>query len=71
MPLTLLLDEVGDSLAGRYRYFLLHPFSLRELGRHPSRSDLQALLKFGGFPEPLFAQNEAEHRLCRIAGHYW
>lgn len=53
----------GDSLAGRYRYFRLHPFSLRELGAHPSRGDLEALLRFGGFPEPLFAQNEAEHRI--------
>jgi uncharacterized protein len=53
----------GDSLAGRYRYFRLHPFSLRELNRRPARSDLVALLKFGGFPEPLFAQNEAEHRI--------
>ena len=49
----------GDSLAGRYRYFRLHPFSLRELSRSPTRSDLEALLKFGGFPEPLFARNEA------------
>ncbi len=55
----------GDSLAGRYRYFRLHPFSLRELNRTPSRSDLQALLKFGGFPEPLFSQNAAEHRIWR------
>jgi predicted AAA+ superfamily ATPase len=55
----------GDSLAGRYRYFRLHPFSLRELARRPSRSDLEALLKFGGFPEPLFSQNEAEHRIWR------
>lgn len=53
----------GDSLAGRYRYFRLHPFSLRELNRRPSRSDLEALLKFGGFPEPLFAQSEVEHRI--------
>lgn len=53
----------GDSLAGRYRYFRLHPFSLREMNCKPSRSDLKALLKFGGFPEPLFAQNEAEHRI--------
>ena len=53
----------GDSLAGRYRYFRLHPFSLREVNRRPSRADLEALLKFGGFPEPLFAQNEAEHRI--------
>ncbi len=55
----------GDSLTGRYRYFRLHPFSLRELNRRPSRSDLEALLKFGGFPEPLFAQNETEHRIWR------
>ena len=53
----------GDSLAGRYRYFRLHPFSLRELSRRPSRSDLEALLKFGGFPEPLFAQSETGHRI--------
>jgi len=53
----------GDSLVGRYRYFRLHPFSVRELARTPVRSDLEALLKFGGFPEPLFAQSEAEHRI--------
>ena len=55
----------GDSLAGRYRYFRLHPFSLRELNAASSQSDLEALLKFGGFPEPLFSQNEAEHRIWR------
>jgi hypothetical protein len=53
----------GDSLAGRYRYFRLHPFSLREINRPPSRSDLDALLRFGGFPEPLFAQDDVEHRI--------
>ena len=53
----------GDSLAGRYRHFRLHPFSLRELSRKPVQSDLEALIRFGGFPEPLFAQNETEHRI--------
>jgi predicted AAA+ superfamily ATPase len=53
----------GDSLAGRYRYFRMHPFSLLEMSRRPSRADLTALLKFGGFPEPLFLQNETEHRI--------
>lgn len=53
----------GDSLANRYRYFRLHPFSLRELSSSPSRSDLNALLRFGGFPEPLFLQDEREHRI--------
>lgn len=53
----------GDSLVGRYRYFRLHPFSLAELGQGGTRADLQALLKFGGFPEPLFAATERGLRL--------
>lgn len=53
----------GDSLLGRYRYFRLHPFSLTEMNKTPKRSDLEILMKFGGFPEPLFSQNENEHRI--------
>jgi predicted AAA+ superfamily ATPase len=53
----------GDSLAGRYRYFRLHPFSVMELNRHPSSVELSALLRFGGFPEPLFTQSEDDHRI--------
>lgn len=53
----------GDSLANRYRYFRLHPFSLRELGATAGREELEALLKFGGFPEPLFRQDVIEHRI--------
>ncbi len=55
----------GDSLVGRYRYFRLHPFSLREMSSKPAAADLAALLKFGGFPEPLFGQDEAAHRIWR------
>jgi predicted AAA+ superfamily ATPase len=53
----------GDSLANRYRYFRLHPFSLGEMERTPTAGHVEALLKFGGFPEPLFRQDEAEHRI--------
>jgi len=53
----------GDSLANRYRYFRLHPFSLAELARGGGKAELDALLKFGGFPEPLFRQDETEHRI--------
>jgi hypothetical protein len=53
----------GDSLAGRYRHFRLHPFSLTELHATPTRSDLDALLRFGGFPEPFLRQEERELRL--------
>ncbi len=37
-----------DSLHGRYHYYRLHPFSLRELNPNPSESDTALLLKFGG-----------------------
>ena len=47
----------GDSLQGRYHHYRLHPLSLGELGAGPSPSDLDALLRFGGFPEPLLAGN--------------
>ncbi len=53
----------GDSLLGRYRHFRLHPFTLNELNTNPSKTDLNLLLKFGGFPEPLFEQNEDSHRI--------
>lgn len=56
----------GDSLAGRYRYFRLHPFSLRELAvsaSAPEEELLSLLLKFGGFPEPLLGQDERKLRL--------
>jgi len=53
----------GDSLVNRYRFFRLHPFSLPELGARTNKTDLEALLRFGGFPEPLFAQDEREHRI--------
>jgi uncharacterized protein len=53
----------GDSLAGRYRYFRLHPFSIGELRAAGSQIDLEALLRFGGFPEPLLAADDTHHRL--------
>lgn len=56
----------GDSLAGRYRYFRLHPFSWPELVRETGVSGthhVERLLKFGGFPEPLFAGSERTLRI--------
>ena len=52
----------GDSLMGRYRYLRLHPISYREMGG-VNRADVQQLLKFGGFPEPFFSQNETDLKL--------
>lgn len=53
----------GDSLFGRFRYFRLHPFTLSEVNSTPSASDLEQLLHFGGFPEPLTKANERNLRL--------
>ncbi len=48
----------GDSLQGRYHYHRLHPFSLYEVNKNASASDLRDLLMYGGFPEPFLAQSE-------------
>jgi len=53
----------GDSLQGRYHYWRLHPFSVNELDT-PDATAL--LLKFGGFPEPLFSQNETQWRRWQL-----
>ncbi len=52
----------GDSLQGRFHYLRLFPFSLMELNTNPSSSDLEQLLQFGGFPEPLFKADVRFHR---------
>ena len=52
----------GDSLQGRYHYYRLHPYSLMELSKNPGKAELEALLKFSGFPEPLFKTSETEWR---------
>lgn len=63
----------GDSLQGRYHYYTLHPFSLAELeliknkfkpfnelnfSKKSYSAALEALMKFGGFPEPFTKQSE-------------
>jgi predicted AAA+ superfamily ATPase len=59
----------GESLAGRYRSWRLHPFSVRELvevaGFTPEAA-LDRLLERGGFPEPCLAQEAAEAARWRL-----
>ena len=55
----------GDSLQGRYFYYRLHPYSLMEITNTPSKEDLEILMKFGGFPEPLSKQTDKDLRRCR------
>ncbi|MFN0117727.1 MAG: ATP-binding protein [Elusimicrobiota bacterium] len=65
----------GDSLQGRYHYYVLHPFSLAELSNIYQKQtpfselnfrsplpELKTLNQFGGFPEPLLKQNERDLR---------
>lgn len=72
----------GDSLFGRYYYYLLHPFSLGELLEieiknkplerlkmtfdSANQEALTALLKFGPFPEPFIKQKETHWRRWQI-----
>lgn len=72
----------GDSLQGRYHFYRLHPFSLREMNNLPppsvlSKPDFTAkpfpdplpgmdkLLRWGGFPEPLFSNSDRLWRRWR------
>jgi predicted AAA+ superfamily ATPase len=55
--------QSGDSLAGRYLAFRLHPISVREWCEHQGASPDQALdrlLARGGFPEPCLAEDPVE-----------
>ena len=52
----------GDSLFGRYHYFRLHPFSLKELNKKPKPDDVNTLLNLGGFPEPVLKGSEKSYR---------
>jgi predicted AAA+ superfamily ATPase len=48
----------GDSLQGRYHYYRLHPFTLAEFDPQFARASTELLLRFGGFPQPLFKQSQ-------------
>ncbi len=61
----------GDSLMGRYFYYRIHPLSVAEIATtslikeeirsSPSKisnEDWEALLEFGGFPEPYIQRNQ-------------
>lgn len=50
----------GDSLAGRFYHFRLHPFSVAEVkGNDSPDKALERIMKVGGFPEP-FLKGAAE-----------
>ncbi|MFZ2956447.1 MAG: ATP-binding protein [Candidatus Ozemobacteraceae bacterium] len=53
--------QAGDSLAGRYFLYRLHPFSVKELsGNMAPYEALSILNRLGGFPEPFLSASEDE-----------
>jgi len=56
--------QAGESLAGRYFRWRLHPFSVKEFAPQVANSDeaLDALLRFGGFPEPLLKATDSARK---------
>ncbi len=60
--------QSGDSLAGRYFSYRLHPFSVKEWLDQRGGSDEEALdrlMRRGGFPEPCLAEDEDEAQRWR------
>ena len=53
--------QTGESLAGRYFPYRLHPISVRELRDSvPYREALNLLNRLGGFPEPFLSGSDSE-----------
>ncbi len=53
--------KLGDSLAGRYFSYRLHPFDIKEVGDTMSPSDaFHRILNVSGFPEP-FLKNDVNY----------
>lgn len=62
------LRQSGESLAGRYFAWRLHPISVVEwvaLGQATPEQALARLLERGGFPEPFLAENAADAQRWR------
>lgn len=61
--------KVGDSLAGRYFQYRLHPLDVREVcevekGTNPDEV-IERILNYGGFPEPFLANNKRFYNLWK------
>jgi predicted AAA+ superfamily ATPase len=56
--------KVGDSLAGRYFSYRLHPFDLKELAQkgYSPETTIDQILTVSGFPEPFLKQSESYYK---------
>jgi len=56
----------GDSLAGRFYSYRLHPFSVAEVsGHYKADTALEYIMRFGGFPEPFLKGSDEEAKRWR------
>ena len=56
----------GDSLAGRFYFYHLHPFSVAEVKEKvQAEMALERIMKLGGFPEPFLKNSEEEAKRWR------
>ena len=56
----------GDSLAGRFYSYRLHPFSVAEVKeKYTADAALEHIMRFGGFPEPFLKGSEEEAKRWR------
>jgi predicted AAA+ superfamily ATPase len=63
-----ILRKGGDSLAGRFHSYRLHPLTVKEIHenlRESPQTALDGLLRFGGFPEPYLKKDETEAKRWR------
>lgn len=55
--------KAGDSMAGRYFLYNLHPFDMKEVKEYvPPEEALNRILTISGFPEPFLADSEEYYR---------
>ena len=56
----------GDSLAGRFYSYRLHPFSVAEAkDEYTADTALEQIMRFGGFPEPFLKGSEKDAKRWR------
>ncbi len=56
----------GDSLAGRFYSYRLHPFSVAEVKeKYTADAALEHIMRFGGFPEPFLKGSEEDAKRWR------
>lgn len=56
----------GDSLAGRFYSYRLHPFSVAEAkDEYTAETALEHIMRFGGFPEPFLRGTETDAKRWR------